>query len=172
MSSQCQLILAALQQGEWITPLDALKRWGCFRLGARVWDLKQAGIPVSAQTIRQGRKKFACYSLKLEHRNLKPDFECRRVSLPSEPKIKVIARNLPPRSLDGKFDGKQTVNDDKAALKLYKQGKTYREIGKILGFPWTTIYKRLRPLRDAGVFKSRPSGQQARQLNFNDLGKD
>ena len=99
-------------------------------------------------------------------------FRSKRVSLPSKSKIKVITRNLPPRSLDGKFDGKQTVNDDKAALKLYKQGKTYREIGKILGFPWTTIYKRLRPLRDAGVFKSRPSGQQARQLNFDDLGKD
>jgi hypothetical protein len=43
MKSQLDQILAALKEGEQLTPLDALQRFGCFRLGARVADLKKLG---------------------------------------------------------------------------------------------------------------------------------
>ena len=29
-----------------ITPMEALNLYGCYRLGARVWDLRQAGVPI------------------------------------------------------------------------------------------------------------------------------
>ena len=38
--SQRLQVLAALQSGERLTPRDAIARWGCYRLGARVWELR------------------------------------------------------------------------------------------------------------------------------------
>jgi DNA-binding transcriptional ArsR family regulator len=170
-NTQCQCILNALRQGEEITPRDAIERWNCYRLGARIWDLKQAGIPVDVEMIKHGKSYFACYSLKSEHRNLEPDFQRRGVSLPCKHSDKVFIRDLPQRNAQGEFSGEQTVNDDiiGKAKELYEQGKSYREIGAILGYPWPTIYKRLRPLREAGILKSRPPGHP-RQLTFNTLG--
>jgi hypothetical protein len=43
MKSQSDQILEALKAGEVLTPLDALDRFGCFRLGARIKDLKGLG---------------------------------------------------------------------------------------------------------------------------------
>ena len=40
MNSQTQLIKNHLEQGLSITPLEALNKVGCFRLGARIWDIK------------------------------------------------------------------------------------------------------------------------------------
>ena len=34
-----------------ITPLDALRDLGCMRLGARVWELRNRGIPVVSDMI-------------------------------------------------------------------------------------------------------------------------
>lgn len=42
-ASQRDRVLAALEAGEEITPVDALRRFGCFRLGARVHELREAG---------------------------------------------------------------------------------------------------------------------------------
>ena len=39
-ASQTARIKAALLRGETLTPMDALRRFGCFRLGARIWDLR------------------------------------------------------------------------------------------------------------------------------------
>lgn len=39
--SQKQLILDYLLEGNEITPMDALNKFGCFRLGARIADLKK-----------------------------------------------------------------------------------------------------------------------------------
>ena len=49
--SQAAQILAALERGEAITPLDALRDFGCMRLGARIWDLKRAGHDIEADTV-------------------------------------------------------------------------------------------------------------------------
>ena len=45
------------------------------------------------------------------------------------------------------------------ALRLYRRGKSYREIGKRLGLSTGVVYRGLKPLRDAGIFKSRLSSQ-------------
>jgi Helix-turn-helix domain len=41
MNSQTQRILAYLKKGRAITPLQALAKFQCFRLGARIWDIRQ-----------------------------------------------------------------------------------------------------------------------------------
>jgi len=49
--SQVERILAALLAGERLTPLIALERFGCFRLGGRVYDLKKLGHDVQSRMI-------------------------------------------------------------------------------------------------------------------------
>lgn len=50
--SQADRILVALKAGDRLTPLDALRRFGCFRLGARIYDLRDAGYDVQTETVR------------------------------------------------------------------------------------------------------------------------
>lgn len=59
-----QAILEALKQGERVTPLDALRRWGCFRLGARIHDLRKAGHNIETTIDRGIGQRYASYSLK------------------------------------------------------------------------------------------------------------
>jgi len=35
-----------LEKGRSITPIQALDMFGCFRLGARIWDLRKAGYDI------------------------------------------------------------------------------------------------------------------------------
>ena len=44
--SQNQEILKHLKEGKTITPLDALREFGCFRLAARVYDLRLKGYDI------------------------------------------------------------------------------------------------------------------------------
>ena len=41
--SQKDLILKALKSGHRVTPIDALNRYGCFRLAARIAELRSEG---------------------------------------------------------------------------------------------------------------------------------
>ena len=41
--SQADAILTALLTGQRLTPVLALNLFGCFRLGARIWELKARG---------------------------------------------------------------------------------------------------------------------------------
>jgi Helix-turn-helix domain len=59
---QAQLILEALQAGEAITPLDALNRFSCFRLGARIYDLRKKGYDI--RNIGTDDGNYAKYVLK------------------------------------------------------------------------------------------------------------
>jgi hypothetical protein len=51
MDSQNQLIRKHLEAGKSLTPLDALYKFGCFRLGARIYDLKQQGLKIKSELI-------------------------------------------------------------------------------------------------------------------------
>ncbi|HEC61933.1 MAG TPA: hypothetical protein ENI27_06720 [bacterium] len=44
--TQLSSIRADLEAGKSITPLDALNRYGCFRLGARIWELRKQGMDI------------------------------------------------------------------------------------------------------------------------------
>ena len=67
-ASLCEKILAWLKAGKPITQGEALKRFSCMRLGARVYDLRQAGHQIVKSTIevtnRAGEKcRIAEYTL-------------------------------------------------------------------------------------------------------------
>lgn len=51
-ATQCHLILTALRGGERITQMDVLKRFGCSRLSARIYDLKKQGHDICDQMIK------------------------------------------------------------------------------------------------------------------------
>lgn len=44
--TQCGMILRYLKDCGAITPVDAMREFGCFRLGARVHDLKRRGYNI------------------------------------------------------------------------------------------------------------------------------
>ena len=64
-ASQTARIKAALLRGETLTPMDALRRFGCFRLGARIWDLRNGhGMDIRTEQFRtESGKIVAAYSL-------------------------------------------------------------------------------------------------------------
>lgn len=66
-ASQTARIKAALLRGEKLTPMDAMRRFGCFRLGARIWELRhKCGMDIRAvrHTTESG-KTVAAYSLNI-----------------------------------------------------------------------------------------------------------
>ena len=46
-----------MDAGRKLTPLDALRDFGCFRLGARIYDLKQEGYPVERRMVETDEGK-------------------------------------------------------------------------------------------------------------------
>ncbi len=63
IESQHALIKAHLLRGEHITPMDALRLYGCFRLGGRIYDLRREGLKIRTTIIEWNGKRFAEYSL-------------------------------------------------------------------------------------------------------------
>lgn len=64
-SSQKSRILEHMRTGNSITPVEALNLYGCFRLGARIADIKADGYLVHTEMIKDPRtgKRYAQYSL-------------------------------------------------------------------------------------------------------------
>lgn len=61
--SQVNLIWSALKRGEKLTPITALRKYGCFRLAARIQDLRDNGVPVNTTMVKIGESRVARYSL-------------------------------------------------------------------------------------------------------------
>ena len=59
--TQKQAILNDLVAGLYITPMDALKEHGCFRLAAVVCDLRKKGYDIRK---KNDEKKYATYYMK------------------------------------------------------------------------------------------------------------
>ena len=62
-TSQAQKIRNYLERGNKITPLEALNLFGCFRLSARIHDIKESGCDVNTEIIEVNGKKVAQYSI-------------------------------------------------------------------------------------------------------------
>nr|WP_294525791.1 helix-turn-helix domain-containing protein [uncultured Rhodopila sp.] len=56
--TQSAAILRHLRRNPSITPLDALRHYGCLRLGARIWDLRQAGHRIGSHRRKVGAGKW------------------------------------------------------------------------------------------------------------------
>jgi hypothetical protein len=70
IESQNKEIRKYLESGHKITSLDALYKFGCFRLGARIYDLRKQGLHIISKTVEvispsvyNGRKHFTEYNL-------------------------------------------------------------------------------------------------------------
>ncbi len=62
--SQNDMILRALRRGRKITQLDALEEFGCFRLGARIQNLRDAGYKIKTIMVKSANgKRFAQYCM-------------------------------------------------------------------------------------------------------------
>ncbi len=62
--SQEQAILAWMRSGNSITPLDALHLFGCFRLAARIKDLRAEGHDIETELVTTpAGKRIARYRL-------------------------------------------------------------------------------------------------------------
>ena len=62
--TQNKQILNYLQKGYKLTPLDALSLFGCFRLSARIYDLKALGHKIEKRIVTNKGKSFAQYYIK------------------------------------------------------------------------------------------------------------
>lgn len=63
MSQEFDILLHLRDYGS-ITPLDALRKFGCFRLGARINDLRNQGYEIETIMTTINKKRFAKYVLK------------------------------------------------------------------------------------------------------------
>jgi hypothetical protein len=63
MKTQNTQILNYLREGYAITPMEALNQFGCFRLGARIYDLKRQGHPIQSVRVTSNGKTFSQYFL-------------------------------------------------------------------------------------------------------------
>ena len=59
--SQCNQIMNHLKRHGHIEPLTALSTYGCYRLAARIGDLRERGHNIETTIIEQNGKRFASY---------------------------------------------------------------------------------------------------------------
>jgi hypothetical protein len=55
--TQCERILRHLQDYGSITQAEAVTEYGCYRLGARIWDLKAQGVPIRSERVT-GKNRY------------------------------------------------------------------------------------------------------------------
>lgn len=58
--TQTEAIKAHLIQHNSITPIEALERYGCFRLAARIKDLRNEGFSVHSTLVENSNGKKYC----------------------------------------------------------------------------------------------------------------
>ena len=65
VDSQNANIKKHLEQGKSITAFEALSLYGCFRLGARIYDLKRMfpDMNIKSELVNIGEKRVARYTL-------------------------------------------------------------------------------------------------------------
>ena len=61
--SQSTQILQCLESGASLTAIDALKRFGCLRLAARIEDLRTEGYPIITTMVTKNDSRVARYSM-------------------------------------------------------------------------------------------------------------
>ena len=59
--SQTNSILKYLKSGAKLSGIEALKLFGCFRLPARVYDLKSRGYSISSKIEHRGGTRYKTY---------------------------------------------------------------------------------------------------------------
>ena len=77
--SQKHRIYRELLKGTRITPLDALRRYGCFRLAARIYDLRSTGVKIETHELQlDNGARVAEYYMPAEERHRRKSKERHR----------------------------------------------------------------------------------------------
>jgi hypothetical protein len=63
MKTQKEQIKKYLLSRKTITPIQALNKFGCFRLAAVIYKLKDEGLKIVTEIEHNGKKQFAKYRL-------------------------------------------------------------------------------------------------------------
>lgn len=63
-NAQTKLIEKHLKNGKSITTIEALNLFGCFRLAARIADLRKSGMQIVTSYTERDGKRWATYRLK------------------------------------------------------------------------------------------------------------
>lgn len=63
-TSQNKEIKKHLLSGKRLTALEALDLFGCLRLGSRIYDLREKGLPIEKEMIKVNGKRVAEYYIK------------------------------------------------------------------------------------------------------------
>ena len=61
--TQNQNIANYLKKGKAITPIQALNKFNCFRLAARISDLRNDGLKIITKIVTKEGKSYASYSI-------------------------------------------------------------------------------------------------------------
>jgi hypothetical protein len=62
MKQNAEILGQLINTGK-ITPLEALQKYGCFRLASRINELRTLGYDIKTTMVEQNGKRFAEYSL-------------------------------------------------------------------------------------------------------------
>jgi len=65
MKPQCRDVLRLLERGP-VTQQDAIREIACYRLAARIADLKAAGYQIDAELVSERGVRFSRYRLRVE----------------------------------------------------------------------------------------------------------
>lgn len=61
--NQMKEIKKHLEKGYEITPVGALHLFDCFRLSARIYELRKEGMEITTRLVKKGEKHYAAYRL-------------------------------------------------------------------------------------------------------------
>jgi hypothetical protein len=61
--TQAAQIQKHLEKGGKLTPIQALNRFGCFRLAARIAELRNQGMNIISETVKREGRRYARYYL-------------------------------------------------------------------------------------------------------------
>lgn len=62
--TQTDAIRSYLLSGHSLTPIDALDKFGCFRLAARIDELRKAGLDIETIKEKKNGKSYARYRVR------------------------------------------------------------------------------------------------------------
>jgi hypothetical protein len=61
--SQNRKVLGFMRLHGSITPMQAIRHFKCYRLGARIYELKQIGYNIKSEGMKMQQSRFCKYSL-------------------------------------------------------------------------------------------------------------
>ena len=66
MNTHNQMLIEMMKQG-WVSPATAITEIGCYRLSARIWDIKRMGYTIESRIVKQ-KNRFGHYIAFKEYR--------------------------------------------------------------------------------------------------------